>query len=104
MVRETFGLAPLAPPVVEMILDTSADEDDDVDDKDDDVDPNTFVLVAGDLLGLDDYLLQVRRILDQKSHNVVDMLESENTDFVVGVKSILMMAPAQLLYVEYNNL
>jgi hypothetical protein len=67
------------------------------------VNPNDAVLVVGDLIDSDDYLLQVHRILNQRTHVVVDVLESDNNNFVVGGERILTMAAAQLLCVQYNN-
>jgi hypothetical protein len=68
------------------------------------VDPTTIHLVVGDLLGSNDYLLEVRCVLSQRTHVVVVVLESDNDDFVVRSERILQMVHAQSLYVEYNNL
>jgi hypothetical protein len=108
-VRTIFGLGPL-------LVGEENDDDEDSDGEHSssetvaeeeavaDPDPTTINLVVGDLVGTDDYLLQVRRILSQRSHVVVVVLESDNPDFVVRSERVLTMIETQTLYVQYNNL
>jgi hypothetical protein len=99
-VRATFGLGP----VVVVVPDSDGEESASSSDTEEEgFLPTDVILVVGDLIGSDDYLLQVRRILNQRTHVVLDVIESNHNDFVVGVERILTMAAAQLLYVEYNN-
>jgi hypothetical protein len=56
-----------------------------------------------DLLGNDDFLLKVRRILNLRTHVVVVVVESESADYVVGSEAILTMPEAQSLYVSYHH-
>jgi hypothetical protein len=59
-------------------------------------------LNVNDLIGNDEYLLRVRRILNARTHVVVVVVESEHAAFVVGLERILTIAQAQALYVAYN--
>lgn len=104
VVRATFGLPPIVEPVPNSAGESSDSSSDSEDSEEEEADPNAVFLVIGDLIGSTDYLVQVRRILNQRTHIVGVVLESDNNNFVVGVERILTMAAAQLLYVEYNNL
>jgi hypothetical protein len=102
-VRDFFGLDPI--PVGPPPDDDDEPSEGSTESEDDEmVDPTTIYLVVGDLLGANDYLLEVRRIVSQRTHVVVVVVESGNDDFVVRSERILTMLDAQRLYVEYNNL
>jgi hypothetical protein len=105
-VRDLFGLAPL-----EDVEEDNGDEDSEAtsenDDDEEDEEPplEHFVNIrVNDLIGNDDYLLKVRRVLNLRTHVVVVVVESEHADFVVGSERVLTMVQAQALYVSYHDL
>jgi hypothetical protein len=99
-IRELFGLAP--PLEGPFSRSSSEDEEESV------VEATTQLQVVFlnrlDLLGNDDYLLQVRRVLNQRTHVVVMVQESTHTDFVVGSERVLTLVKAVLLYHEYHDI
>jgi hypothetical protein len=99
-VRKLFGL--------EKQIDENMEEDEELDVSDaasssDDGTVDAAYIRVGDLIGNDEYLLKVRRVLNSRTHVVVVVLESENGDFIVSSERVLTMVQAQALYVAYNN-
>jgi hypothetical protein len=68
-----------------------------------DPDPTTINLVVEDLAGTDDYFLQVCCVFSQRTHIIVVVIESDNSDFVVRSERVLMMFETQTQNVQYNN-
>jgi hypothetical protein len=106
-VRQLFGLAPLNIPV-----DCLGDDDSDgstsdsskEEEQEEDVPQPAILLQRLDLLGNDDYLLRVRRVLNLRTHVVVTVQESTHSDFVVGSERVLTMVEAVELYHEYHDI
>jgi hypothetical protein len=90
-IRQLFGL----------IEDTDSETDEADNSRDE---QETEEVQTDDLIGNDEYLLRVRRILNARTHVVVVVVESEHADFVVGSERILTIAQAQALYRAYNDM
>jgi hypothetical protein len=104
-VRHLFGFASFVNPIVVdgLLSDSSEDEEQEEEEPEEAPQP-AVVLQWLDLLGTDEYLLRVRRVLNLRTHVVVSVQESTHTDFVVGSERVLTMDEAVDLYREYHDI
>jgi hypothetical protein len=83
---------------------TGADPDADESSASEEAPEPEIVIQVGDHLGNDHYVCCVKRVLNRSTHVVVDVVESTDTNFVVGVERMLTMEHALALYRQYNDL
>jgi hypothetical protein len=103
--RRLFGLAPqLNIPVDCLGDDDSIGSSSDSSKEEEGVPQQAVLLQRMDLLGNNDYLLLVQRVLNLRTCVVVNVQESTYTNFVVGSKRVLMMDEAVELYREYHDI
>ena len=103
-IRQLFGLSPLDSDGSDDIGGSSSSSSlSDVEEEEVEVAPPPVLLKRTDLLGNDNYLLRVRRVLNLRTHVVVSVQESSDADIVVGSERMLTMDEAVLLYREYHN-
>jgi hypothetical protein len=105
-IRNLFGLAPAPNIAPEGSDGTSSDSLDDENKKEsmEEAPQQVVVIRLLDLLGMDDYLLRVHRVLNLRTHVVVVVQESTHLDFVVGSERVLTMDEAVKLYRQYHNI
>lgn len=105
-IQNLFGLAPALNIAPEDSDGTSSDlsDDENKEEEMEEAPQQAVVIRLLDLLGTDDYLLRVRRVLNHRTHVVVVVQESTHVDFVVGSERVLTMDEAVELYREYHNI